>query len=191
MQKIKKKYDDKVAKITGRISSLEAENIREEESIIQLQDAYTSAVIEDDPSIPELKKHIAEKREAIADRTEQIELLKGGNHPVLKQAANDAVQAYSKEREKHEARGEKLSAEAQKAKAVYLDTLAKAYTEDKQNLSQRSTMRSLLRKADDEVVTELLLDIERDYPREVSGFFNWHDCLVSETEVYIAARKYQ
>ncbi len=192
MQKIHKKYEDTVAKLTGRLGSLQEENERDEAIILELKEAYAAAIVGDDPSASKLKQQFAEKQEVVADRTEQIELLQAGKHPAIKKAANDAVRAYAKERSKHEVRGEKLNAELQKAKSIYLDAVAKAYVEDKKNLAQRGTMRSLLREADDEVVSELLLNRERDERTgEINGFFKWYDCLVREDELHIAARKHE
>lgn len=192
MKKIQKKYADKVAKVTNRTAALKEEVEQGEKKVIELEKKYSLSLIEEDGQAEEIKHSLNAARQTLADQKEQVRLLEEGTHPVLVGAANDAVREYAKERSKDEARGKKLNTEIQKAKESYVNALAKAYAEDQMRLGERQTMRGILRKADEEVVSELLLGRERDEPmKEISGFFNWAACLVNENEVYVAARKYQ
>lgn len=192
MKKIQKKYDERLTKVTNRITALKDEVSEGEATVVELEKRYSLSLIDDDGQAEVIKHNLSVARQTLADQKDQIRLLEEGTHPVLVEAANDAVREYAKERSKDQAKGDKLNAELQKAKASYVNALAKAYSEDQKRLGERNTMRRILKKADEELISELSLDHERNEPfAEISGFFNWSACLVDENEIYVAARKYQ
>lgn len=144
------------------------------------------SVIEDDGEASSVKKKLKERREIVAERAEQIELLEAGTHPIMIQAANDAAREYAKEYAKHKAVAEKLSKEANKAKAEYVSKVASASFEDKNNASKRNEVRDILKKADSELLEELGVnfDVERNHREGGDGrYFSRHNFQVTEREL--------